>query len=455
MSEPSLPHGVPYKPGSVLDGWVIEAPLGAGGMGVVYQATHERSGMLAALKVLPSSPHGGAEILQRFRREVKALARIRHPSVVNILQESLDHDPPYFAMELLPGGSLSSRIDAAGAPGGKPLSAAFLTQIARQLAEGLAAIHNEHIVHRDIKPQNVLFSEDGHAKFADFGMAKALDLTGLTVANRVMGTLPYMAPEALQGKPADSRTDFYQLGVTLFEAATGQRPYAGEDLVGVLAGRPLPPLPRLADHAVQCPAWYQGVLDRLTAFRPEDRYSTAQEILDDIERGVLSPRRNRSLDQTMVPPLTPVPPLVRTRAGSVPSPVMPRASGPGPVLTRPSGPGSVLQRASGPREVEHGTTSQLRILVRVASRSVWLVPVLGVFVLACAVIAWQLNRGGNKHASHEPEVPRAESPPPPVNPQKPAPRLTSPALPPKPVVVELPNALVMFGKGRPPQLRPR
>ncbi|MBI4865633.1 MAG: hypothetical protein HY816_01655, partial [Candidatus Wallbacteria bacterium] len=239
------------------------------------------------------------------------------------------------------------------------------------------------------------------------------------------------APEALKGQPADRRTDFYQLGVTLYEAATGRRPYSGEDLVGVLAGRPLPPLPRLAEQGSQAPAWYQAMLDRLTAFRPEDRYESAAEILEDLERSRVAPRRHRSHDVTTVCFSQPnaVPPLARSRP-SVSNPVLSRILESGPQLQR--------------------TTGQLGSLARAASRSSWFFPALALFVFACALIAWRLNRSAEYTPSPPPPT-RATAPAPPVPARRPA----TAALPDKPVILELPDALVMFGAGKPPELSTR
>ena len=267
--------------GSVVDGWRLEAVLGRGGMGVVYRAVHETSGISAAMKVFQPGGSEGQQALRRFRREVLALARLEHPLVVRVLQESLAHEPPYFCMELLPGGSLAQRLEAAGG-GGVP--AETLTRLALELAEGLEAVHGARVLHRDIKPQNVLFTVDGQAKLADFGIAKAKDLTALTMVGQVMGTFAYMAPESICGKPGDERTDLYQLGVTLFEAATGRKPFTSQQIMAVMANRRLPLLSKLAPLTSQKLPWLQPVLDSLTACSPDARFKSASELLATLRR---------------------------------------------------------------------------------------------------------------------------------------------------------------------------
>ncbi|MBI4870229.1 MAG: serine/threonine protein kinase, partial [Candidatus Riflebacteria bacterium] len=258
----SEPQGQGIVVGQVLDGWRLDAELGKGGMGLVYHAIHLQSGVVAALKVLLDDENATVELQRRFRREVKALARLDHPGVVRILAESLDHVPPYFCMELLPGGSLTQRLEWTAAEGRAGLPPERFEQLVRELAAALEVLHAARLLHRDLKPGNVLFTAEGHAKLTDFGMVKAFDLSLLTVTPRVMGTMAYLAPETLRGEPFDVRTDLYQLGVTLFEAATGKRPYTQREIANAWSGVALPPPPSVAQvslpAAVAMP-WLQGV----------------------------------------------------------------------------------------------------------------------------------------------------------------------------------------------------
>ena len=283
--QPSRPQSsASISAGRVLAGWLLQAQLGIGGMGTVFRATHVKSGQEAALKVLHALQEGESATAKRFRREVQALARIEHPAIVRVLAEALDHSPPFFCMELLPGGSLAARIvqgrDKA-LPGQAILDPDWLAGLAQQLAAGLAVVHGAHILHRDLKPMNVLLTADGHAKLGDFGLAKLQDVTALTAPNQVMGSVPYMAPEVLRGEGFSERSDLYQLGATLFDAATGHHPYSVEQLMAVVAHRPLPALPDLAGLApelAQRLPWFAATLTRLMADSPADRFSSAAEL---------------------------------------------------------------------------------------------------------------------------------------------------------------------------------
>ncbi len=438
------------QPGCQLDGWTIEATLGSGGMGVVYRASHAEKGLVAALKILVDADDSGGEVSRRFRREVKALARIRHPGIVHVLQEALDNSPPFFAMELVEGGTLAARIEEAQGPRGRMEPAALLG-ILTDLAEGLEAIHAENIIHRDIKPSNVLFTAEGRAKLADFGMAKAMDLTGLTMGNRVMGTLPYMAPEMLRALPADPRSDLYQLGVTLFEAATGRRPYSGEQLLRVTSGDQLPPLPRMAglkpDSADEL-QWLQPLLSRMTAGDRNDRFQSASELLAVLRLGPDS-RIDTSTRRSRTP-----------EAGS-------------PILAAgPASPGERLKEegARNSEEAAEEASKQDSRKRRGSSRSgrrvrttqevalfVWPAPwriVAGmlVLVLISAAIAWgiQHRRTSSRPRTGQLSVAPAVQPPPPAPPASKPKSASTPPLPAEPVLVGLPDATLLFAKGSPP-----
>ncbi|MBI3891338.1 MAG: serine/threonine protein kinase, partial [Candidatus Wallbacteria bacterium] len=288
--EPVEREGLSSSPiGKILDGWLLQETLGSGGMGTVFRATHTKSGLVAALKVIRALPDSSVDALKRSRREVQALARLEHPAVVRILQEALDHSPPYFCMEILPGGSLSARIKQAAAealPGQSILDPEWLANLAQELAEGLAVVHGARILHRDIKPQNILFTVDGQAKLSDFGLAKIQDATAMTAPNQRMGSIPYMAPEALRAEGFSERSDLYQLGATLFDAATGHPPYGAEQLLCAVRHEPLPPLPDLTQLAPVLTArlpWFAPMVERLMADSPDDRFPSAAELAAHID----------------------------------------------------------------------------------------------------------------------------------------------------------------------------
>jgi TolB-like protein len=221
--------------GRTLAHYRISAAIGAGGMGEVYRATDTKLGREVALKLLPAELAASPERLERFRREAKALAALDHPGIVTVFSVEEAEGVHFFTMQLVEGRSLDRVIPQ----GGMPLER--LLTIATALADALAAAHERGVVHRDLKPANVVVGEGGSVKVLDFGLAKmsaageppdsALPTEAQTREGVVMGTVPYMSPEQVSGRPVDQRTDVFSLGVVLYEMASGRRPFAGGSAV--------------------------------------------------------------------------------------------------------------------------------------------------------------------------------------------------------------------------------
>jgi serine/threonine protein kinase len=222
------------KEGEKLGPYEIDGLLGAGGMGEVYRAKDSRLGRDVAVKVLPSRFAADAEARERFEREARTIAQISHPNICSIFDVGSHEGTGYLVMELLEGESLADRL----AKGPLPLSQAL--RVGRDVCAALAAAHRKGIVHWDLKPANVMLTSSG-VKLLDFGLAKLRERveagelsqqqtsdSPLTGAGSVLGTLGYMAPEQLEGKPADARTDLFALGSVLFEMVTGKRPFSGD-----------------------------------------------------------------------------------------------------------------------------------------------------------------------------------------------------------------------------------
>ena len=217
--------------GRTLAHYRITAPIGAGGMGEVYRATDTKLGRDVALKVLPAEMAASPERLERFRREAKALAALDHPGVVGVYSVEESDGVHFLTMQLVEGESLDRLIPEGGLPVERIL------EIATALAEALAAAHDKGIVHRDLKPANVMVTKDGRVKVLDFGLARmspagepadsAVATEAQTREGVVMGTVPYMSPEQVSGKPLDHRTDVFSFGVLLYEMASGRRPFRG------------------------------------------------------------------------------------------------------------------------------------------------------------------------------------------------------------------------------------
>ncbi|MFN8090885.1 MAG: protein kinase [Vicinamibacteria bacterium] len=266
---------MPLAAGTKLGPYAILAPLGAGGMGEVYKAQDTRLSRLVAVKVLPEHLRANADALARFAREAMSVAALNHPNIVGIHELATHEENPYAVMELLEGESLRARLDDG------PLSVARATELAIQMAEGLAAAHEKGVVHRDLKPENLWITKDGRLKILDFGLAKQLSVPepgsgsmeptaavpadGRTERGMILGTLGYMSPEQVRGEPVDARSDLFSFGAVLFEMLTGKRAFArssaSDTMAAVLrddppdvegASRPVPPaLLRIVRHCLE------------------------------------------------------------------------------------------------------------------------------------------------------------------------------------------------------------
>jgi non-specific serine/threonine protein kinase len=266
--------GEALAPGARVGPYQVLRRLGSGGMATVWLAEDERLGRRVALKVLrpPREEWSIADVRDRFLVEARAAARLDHPHVaaVHDVGETVG-GRPYIAMAYCEGGSLADRL-AAG-----PLPAVEAVRVAGQVAAALQAAHARGIVHRDVKPANVLFDAAGGARLADFGIAKLAD-HDTTRSGVVLGTIAYLAPEQLRGEAVDHRTDLWALGVTLYEMLTARRPFAGGSDAAVLhAIIAVPPEP-LASRAPGVPAALEALVQRLLAKDPAERPASAAEV---------------------------------------------------------------------------------------------------------------------------------------------------------------------------------
>jgi eukaryotic-like serine/threonine-protein kinase len=264
-------------PGKKLSHYKIVEKLGGGGMGVVYRAVDLHLNRDVAIKVLKSGRLTDPSMRQRFSLEAHALSRVSHPNVAVIHDFSGDRGIQYIVMEYIPGSTLGDRIRAGRA------SEPEVVTLGIQVADGLAAAHQAGVIHRDLKPGNVMLTQEGWAKIVDFGLAKQLprssdpEVGSLTDSDKVVGTVPYMAPEQIRGA-CDARTDVYALGAVLYQMATGQRPFPDEDLPRLIYAiayvRPEPV--RSLNPDVSVPL--EAVIHRALEKEPDLRYATAKDI---------------------------------------------------------------------------------------------------------------------------------------------------------------------------------
>ena len=304
------------------DRYTLGNPLGSGGMAEVYLAHDEVLGRDVALKILKDQYAENDEFVERFRREARSVAALNHPNIVSVYDRGSSEDGTYYiVMEYVPGGTLKEHVLREG-----PLDPSAAAKLGSQVAQALEAAHEKGVIHRDVKPQNVLLTDSGDAKVTDFGIARAVNATTTSRSNLILGTAGYMSPEQAKGEPVGPQSDLYSLGVVLYEMLTGERPYSAEDPVALAmkhVNEP-PPSPREANPEV--PEALDALTTKLLAKKPEDRYASAADLADDLER-VRSglPPTAAALEKTTEQMTAPLPPSPRggTRKTAVQSPVTP------------------------------------------------------------------------------------------------------------------------------------
>jgi serine/threonine protein kinase len=269
------PHDL--ESGVALGNCVIEEGLGRGGMGVVYRGRQPALNRPVAVKVIHPELADNPEARERFLREARAAAAIDHPNVLPLYEIGMEGDVVFVAMRYVPDGDLGEYLTHA-----RP-TAAESVAIVLQIAAALDAAHAAGIVHRDVKPQNILVSIDQgatHAYLTDFGLARRLDQVGLTLPGALLGTPIYMSPEQALGETVDARTDVYALGCVLFELLTGDPPYTGETLTGLLIDHQSAPIPRVSDRLPHVPTEMNQVIARALAKDPNDRFPSAGDLAE-------------------------------------------------------------------------------------------------------------------------------------------------------------------------------
>ncbi|MDX6629226.1 MAG: eukaryotic-like serine/threonine-protein kinase, partial [Gaiellales bacterium] len=251
----------------------VEARLGIGGMAEVVLARDTALRRPVALKLLAPALAGDPVFVERFRREATAIASLSHANVVVIYDHGMAEGQPFIAMEYVSGRTLKQIITARA-----PLAPAVAVGYACQALAGLEAAHSVGIIHRDVKPQNLLVREDDTLKVADFGVARSAQETVLTQHGSVIGTAEYIAPEQARGASAVAASDLYSVGVVLFEMLTGRLPFSGDLAVAVANQHALEPAPRVREINPAIPVALANVVDRTLSKEPAQRYDSAAEM---------------------------------------------------------------------------------------------------------------------------------------------------------------------------------
>jgi serine/threonine-protein kinase len=260
------------------DRYRLEARIGTGGMSTVYRAIDETLERPVAIKLMNREIASDSDQLERFRREARSVAQLSHQHIVGVIDAGEDQGRPYIVFECVEGETLKERIRRLGE---LPISEAVAYAI--EIARALGAAHARHIVHRDVKPQNVLIDEEGRAKVTDFGIARSLDEDGLTADGRVLGTTDYVSPEQALGHAVTGQSDLYSLGIVLYEMLTGEVPFKGENQVAVAMRHVREELPDVQLRRPEVSASLAAIVDRATAKDLRERYRSDEELIADLE----------------------------------------------------------------------------------------------------------------------------------------------------------------------------
>jgi serine/threonine-protein kinase len=340
----------------IADRYELEELVGTGGMSSVYRANDRMLDRKVALKVLHQHYTDDEEYVERFRREARSVAQLSHPNIVTVIDRGEADGRQFIVFEYVDGDNLKAVVNSNGA---MPVETAV--SLAHQIARALAFAHEHGLVHRDVKPQNVLLNGDGRAKVTDFGIARSLDVQhGMTQTGTVLGTSDYIAPEQAQGQQVSVQTDVYSLGVVLYELLTGEVPFAGENFVAVAMRHINEAAPSVRERRPDVPPRLDAALQRAMAKDPRDRFPSMDAFCSELAACLQELNRGTDLDATVYvpPPASP-----------------PRARRPRPARRRPSAP----------------------------PLTVLLVGLLAAAAIAAAIIAWR----NSLHHSASPQPPSA------------------------------------------------
>ena len=266
----------------IADRYEVLEKIGTGGMSVVYKAKDHKLNRFVAVKILKQEFSDNANFVSKFRVEAQAAAGLMHPNIVNVYDVGDEHGMYYIVMELVDGITLKKYIEKKSR-----LSAKEAVSIAIQVAMGLEAAHRNHIIHRDIKPQNIIISKDGKVKVTDFGIAKAA--TSNTITSNVMGSVHYTSPEQARGGYSDERSDIYSLGITIFEMLTGRVPFNGETTVAIAIKHIQEPMPSPRDFVPDIPVSVERIVLKCCEKSPDRRYQNITELIDDLKLSLIHP----------------------------------------------------------------------------------------------------------------------------------------------------------------------
>jgi serine/threonine-protein kinase len=261
----------------IAERYELQELVGTGGMSSVFRAHDRLLERTVALKILHEQFTQDEDYVERFRREARSVAQLAHPNIVTVIDRGEQDGRQFIVFEYVDGANLKEVVR----DGALPID--DVLDVAIQVGRALAFAHHRGLVHRDVKPQNVLLNDEHQAKVTDFGIARSLDVKGVTQTGTVLGTSDYIAPEQARGEQVDPKTDMYSLGAVLYELLTGEVPYPGDNFVAIAMRHVYDPVPSVLDRRPDCPLRLDGAVRRAMAKDPDDRFESMEAFLAELE----------------------------------------------------------------------------------------------------------------------------------------------------------------------------
>ncbi len=283
----------------ISDRYQIIKAIGEGGMANVYLAYDTILDRNVAVKVLRGDLAGDEKFVRRFQREALSASSLSHPNIVEVYDVGEDNGQYYIVMEYVEGHHLKNLIKKRG-----KLTTSEVIDIMLQITDGMSVVHDSYIIHRDIKPQNIMILENGLVKIMDFGIAMAMNSTQLTQTNSVMGSVHYLPPEQANGKGSTLQSDIYSMGIVMYELLTGSLPYRGDNAVEIALKHLKEPLPSIREKLPNIPQSIENIIIRATAKNPKNRYADAREMHNDLLTCLDEERENEEKVKLLYPEIT-------------------------------------------------------------------------------------------------------------------------------------------------------
>ena len=269
---------MPVRQQTIAERYELKEMVGSGGMSSVYRAFDTLLERNVALKILHEQFGGDDEHVERFRREARAVAQLSHPNIVTVIDRGEEDGRQFIVFELIDGENLKELVERGG-----PLPVRRVLELGLEIGRALAFAHAQGLVHRDVKPQNVLLGGEGIAKVTDFGIVRSLDAVGHTETGTVLGTSHYIAPEQARGERVDAQTDVYSFGVVLYELLTGEVPYPGESFLSVAMKHVNDPVPGVLEHRPDTPLRLASLVERCLAKLPRERPASMDDVVSELQ----------------------------------------------------------------------------------------------------------------------------------------------------------------------------